>query len=60
MSGPNIPNHTLHRRIGGGSCGEVWLATGAMNKWRAVKVVSHREDDPADRGYDREFNAVIR
>jgi len=44
-----IPEHTLLRRIGGGSYGEVWLARSATEAWRAVKVVrrdSFKDDDP--------------
>jgi hypothetical protein len=43
-----------------GGFGEVWLATDAMNKWRAVKVVYRHEASGADRGYEREFKAIQR
>ena len=55
---PAIPHHTLHRRIGQGSYGEVWLAADAMGKWRAVKVVARGPKGGHDHGYEREFKAV--
>ena len=33
---PDIPDHQLLRRIGGGSYGEVWLARSVMGTYRAV------------------------
>jgi WD40 repeat protein/serine/threonine protein kinase len=36
---PAIPNYELIRRIGQGSCGEVWLARTEIGRFRAVKIV---------------------
>ena len=38
-SPPAIPHHTLLRRIGSGSYGEVWLARNSIGTFRAVKIV---------------------
>jgi WD40 repeat protein/serine/threonine protein kinase len=38
-SAPVIPEYELIRRIGRGSCGEVWLARTEIGRFRAVKVV---------------------
>src|SRR5438270_11180995 len=54
---PRIPDHTLLRRIGKGSYGEVWLARNIMGAWRAVKVV-YRDSFGTSRPYDREFEGI--
>ena len=40
-----IPDHTLLRRVGKGSYGEVWLARNSMGRMRAVKIVCRQEKD---------------
>ena len=50
---PEIPDHQLLRRIGGGSYGEVWLARNVMGTYRAVKIV-YRKTFSNDRPYERE------
>lgn len=59
-SPPDVPNHRLHRPIGEGSYGKVWLATDAMGIMRAVKVIRRQEIDVGDVGYEREFKAIQR
>lgn len=63
MEGPGaaatIPDHTLLRRIGKGSYGEVWLARNVMGTLRAVKIVYRRAFD-SDRPYEREFAGIRR
>ncbi len=54
-----IPDHTLIRRIGKGSYGEVWLARNALRQYRAVKVV-HRHSFDDDRPFEREFAGMQR
>lgn len=54
---PAIPDHTLLRRIGAGSYGEVWLARNILGTHRAVKLVWRHTFD-SDRPYDREFNGI--
>jgi tetratricopeptide (TPR) repeat protein len=56
---PVISDHTLLRRIGKGSYGEVWLARNVMGTFRAVKVV-HRGAFDSDRPYEREFAGIRR
>lgn len=56
---PNIPDHTLLRRIGGGSYGDVWLAQSVLGTYRAVKIV-YRRSFNEDRPYEREFNGIKR
>jgi WD40 repeat protein len=56
---PEIPDHTLLRRIGGGSYGEVWLARGVFGTYRAVKIV-YRHSFAEDRPYEREFSGIKR
>ncbi len=46
--------------IGRGSYGEVWLASDALKKWRAVKVVFRGEHSQAEHEYKREFEALQR
>src|SRR4051812_36339103 len=36
---PPIPDHTLLRRIGGGSSGQVWLARSAIGTYHGVKII---------------------
>lgn len=54
-----VPDHTLIRRIGRGSYGEVWLARNVMGAWRAVKFV-HRRDFEDDRPFERELAGIQR
>jgi serine/threonine protein kinase len=54
-----IPDHTLMRRIGQGSYGDVWLARNVMGTFRAVKVV-YRKGFESDRPYEREFGGIKR
>ena len=56
---PAIPDHEVLRKIGGGAYGEVWLARGVTGAYRAVKVV-WREDFEDDRGFEREFEGILR
>src|SRR5258708_14056762 len=54
---PQIPDHSLLRRIGAGSYGEVWLARNVLGTYRAVKVV-YRKTFEHDRPYEREFGGM--
>src|SRR6266478_7403487 len=54
---PQIPDHELLRRIGGGSYGEVWLARSVMGTYRAVKIV-YRDSFDTERPFLREFNGI--
>lgn len=54
-----IPDHTLIRRIGKGSYGEVWLARNALGVYRAVKIIDRRAFDD-DRPFEREFAGMQR
>jgi WD40 repeat protein len=54
-----VPDHTLIRRIGRGSYGEVWLARNALGQYRAVKIV-HRRAFDHDRPFEREFAGIQR
>jgi serine/threonine protein kinase/formylglycine-generating enzyme required for sulfatase activity len=56
---PVIPDHDVLRKIGGGAYGEVWLARGVTGALRAVKVV-WREDFEDERGFEREFEGILR
>jgi tetratricopeptide (TPR) repeat protein len=56
---PIIPDHTLIRKIGIGSYGEVWLARNIVGTARAVKVIYRRAFDH-DRPYEREFAGISR
>jgi hypothetical protein len=48
----------LHRRIGHGAYGQVWLAEGLAGSFYAVKVVwRHPEDD--GRSFDREYRGIL-
>lgn len=52
-----VPSHTLHRRIGGGGYGEVWLARTDAGDWCAVKVVRRDAFEEA-RPFERELRGV--
>jgi serine/threonine protein kinase len=54
---PRVPDHELHRIIGRGSYGEVWLARNAVGTWRAVKVV-YRDRFKEHQPYEREFIGI--
>ena len=54
---PQVPDHEMLRRVGGGSYGEVWLARNVMGSLRAVKVV-YRASFDSERPYEREFNGL--
>ena len=56
---PPIPDHTLLRCIGEGSCGEVWLARNALGTLRAVKIV-YRAWFKEDRPFEREFEGILK
>ncbi len=56
---PPVPDHEVLRKIGGGAYGEVWMARGVTGALRAVKVV-WREDFEDDRGFEREFEGILR
>jgi WD40 repeat protein len=55
---PQVPDHELVSRIGGGSYGDVWLARSVTGQLRAVKVV-WRQNFSSDRPYEREFRGII-
>jgi serine/threonine protein kinase len=45
---PRVENHVLHRRLGRGGCGVVWLAHHAgLEQWRALKVLRADRYSPA-------------
>ena len=54
-----IPDHSLIRKIGIGSSGEVWLARNIVGTERAVKVIYRRAFDH-ERPYEREFASISR
>jgi WD40 repeat protein len=54
---PAIPDHTLIRRIGSGSYGEVWLARNSMGEFRAVKIV-YRSCFDDQRPFERELSGM--
>jgi serine/threonine protein kinase len=54
---PAIADHTLLRKIGEGSYGEVWLAKNVMGTFRAVKIV-YRDSFKDGRPYEREFAGI--
>ncbi len=58
-SHPNIPDHDVLRKIGGGAYGEVWMARGVTGALRAVKVV-WREDFDDERTFEREFEGILK
>ena len=55
--GPDIPDHTLLRRIGKGAYGEVWLARDIIGSFHAVKVV-YRDTFSSESPYLREFRGL--
>lgn len=56
---PVIQDHKVLRMIGGGSYGEVWLASSVTGSMRAVKVV-RREDFDDERTFEREFEGILK
>ncbi len=54
---PDVPDHTILRRIGGGGYGEVWLARNVVGTYRAVKFVFRNKFQNAA-PYEREFNGI--
>src|SRR5438046_1788551 len=54
---PQIPDHELLRRIGGGSYGEVWLARNKLGTHRAIKIVYRATFEDA-RPFEREFKGI--
>jgi serine/threonine protein kinase len=54
---PQVPDHDMLRRVGGGSYGEVWLARNVMGSFRAVKVV-YRASFDSDRPFERELSGL--
>jgi WD40 repeat protein len=52
-----IPDHTLIRRIGSGSYGEVWMARSSMGMFRAVKIV-YRKAFKDKRPFERELSGI--
>src|SRR6266446_3327774 len=56
---PQVPDHKMVRRIGGGSYGEVWLARSVMGTYRAVKIV-YRDSFDTERPFLREFNTITK
>ena len=53
QGGMTLADHTMVRRIGHGSYGEVWLATSATGAYRAVKVLDQKS--ATDPRFEREF-----
>jgi len=54
---PNVPDHSLIRRIGLGAYGEVWLAKNVVGMFRAVKFV-FRDRFSDSNPYLREFTGI--
>jgi len=54
---PQVPDHTLLRRVGRGSYGEVWLGRTALGRFRAIKIV-YRATFSEERPFAREFFGV--
>ncbi len=55
---PRVDGYELRRRIGEGSCGEVWLAQNIMEEWRAVKIVYQSRLENNHGFYEREFKGL--
>lgn len=55
---PNIPDHTVLRKIGSGSYGEVWLARSATQALRAIKVI-YRQDFDNEQTFKRELQGIL-
>lgn len=55
---PVVPDHTLLRRVGEGSYGEVWLARDVIGTYHAVKVVHRRKFQNEPAPFDREFRGI--
>jgi serine/threonine protein kinase len=54
---PGVRDHTLLRRIGKGSYGDVWLAKNSTGAFRAVKIVYRRAFQDT-RPFEREFSGI--
>jgi WD40 repeat protein len=54
---PVVRDHTLLRRIGKGSYGDVWLAKNSTGVFRAVKIV-YRRAFQDHRPFEREFSGI--
>lgn len=55
---PEIPEHTLERRIGEGAYGEVWLARDVVGSYHAVKVVYAARFGGAAEPFEREYHGI--
>lgn len=56
---PQIPDHSLLRRIGEGSYGEVWLGRSVTGAYRAVKII-YRNRFGSAKPFEREFKGILR
>jgi WD40 repeat protein len=54
---PDIPDHKLLRRIGGGSYGDVWLGRNVMGVYRAIKIV-YRKRFNHNTPFERELSGI--
>jgi WD40 repeat protein len=54
---PDIPDHKLLRRIGGGSYGDVWLGRNVMGGYRAIKIV-YRKRFNHNTPFERELSGI--
>ena len=54
---PQIPDHQMLRKFGGGSYGQVWIAKNALGAFRAVKVV-FRSSFESEAPFEREFSGI--